>query len=324
MSSYHHYTYGTHARGIYFLNYFHILGVSFLIWDHIITLDTEYRFLWTRAKSTSAYWFFALRYGALMTNIPVVVFSFVALPNSFVSSLFIILAILTIFAVSVVMILRIYALYGRSARVLWWLVGIATGFTGITLWSVHQGQHGFPLTILSGCHLSIPKSASYYLAVSWECLFAFDSIIFGLTIFNAWVTRRHVGPHANMPIHRLLVRDGAMYFGAMALANLANIVTFLIGGPLLAGSLATFATCVSVTMMSRLMLNLHERTDYGVLTALHLSGVEEELVAHSANDENQTVASPTEIRMIVDSIPMLPLAHERSRHGLRRASESSV
>jgi hypothetical protein len=40
----------------------------------------ESQYLWKRAKSASAYWFFAIRYGALATNIPVVVFSLVTLP----------------------------------------------------------------------------------------------------------------------------------------------------------------------------------------------------------------------------------------------------
>ncbi|KAJ7835112.1 hypothetical protein B0H14DRAFT_3707261 [Mycena olivaceomarginata] len=135
-------------------------------------------------------------------------------------------------------------------------------------WSTMAGQKGIPIILFAGCHLSIVRSASYHLATSWVCLFAFDSIIFGLTIYNAYSTRRGVGSDARMPIHKLMVRDGAMYFAAMALANLANIITFLIGGPILPGSLATFAVCTSVTMMSRLMLNLHERTEYGVLTAL--------------------------------------------------------
>jgi hypothetical protein len=34
---------------------------------------------------------------------------------------------------SVVMIIRVYALYGRSARVLWWLIGIAACLTGLTV-----------------------------------------------------------------------------------------------------------------------------------------------------------------------------------------------
>jgi hypothetical protein len=43
---------------------------------------------------------------------------------------------------------------------------------------------------------------------------------------------------------------------------------------------SSFCVCfcsMSVTMMSRLMLNLHERTEYGVLSALNLSGVQEEI-----------------------------------------------
>lgn len=109
-------------------------------------------------------------------------------------------------------------------------------------WSVQQGQHGFPITVLSGCHLAIVQSAyacpplfcsaplilnsrsSYRtlavdlifseshafldLAAPWECLFVFDSIIFGLTLYNAYTTRRGLGRHAYMPIHKLLVRDG--------------------------------------------------------------------------------------------------------------------
>jgi len=174
------------------------------------------------------------------------------------------------------MILRIYSLYGRSARVLWWLIGIAICLITLTIWSLQQGQKGFPMTIFSGCHLGIFRSASYHLAAPWACLFAFDSIIFGLTLYKAYTTRRSLGRHANMPIHRLLVRDGALYFVATALANLSNIITFFIRGSLIPGSLADFATCMSVTMMSRLMLNLRERTEDGVSTnpELHLSEVQ--------------------------------------------------
>jgi hypothetical protein len=83
----------------YFQNYCHLFGVSCLVYDHAVTLgaltlivllqriliiyfleDRECSFVWTHTKTASAYWFFILRYGALMTNIPVIVFSFVTLP----------------------------------------------------------------------------------------------------------------------------------------------------------------------------------------------------------------------------------------------------
>ncbi|KAJ6503782.1 hypothetical protein C8R45DRAFT_1091556 [Mycena sanguinolenta] len=259
------------AQTIYFQNLWHLFPVCFLIYDQIITLDKEVDLIWQHPKRPSTYWFFALRYGALLTNIPVLVFSFVTLPShksvnqcsqyNLVHQVFM---LTTELAVSVVMIIRIYALYARSLRVLWGLIALGVCLMTVAVWSVLAGQNELPLTVLSGCHLSIVQSASIHLAIPWECLFVFDSIIFGLTVYNGYTTRRAVG-EMNMPIHSLMVRDGAMYFAAMALANLANIVTFLIGGPLLPGSLATFATCMSVTLMTRLMLNINERSEHDVM-----------------------------------------------------------
>ncbi|KAJ7362466.1 hypothetical protein DFH08DRAFT_840934 [Mycena albidolilacea] len=264
---------------IYLQNYCHLFPVCFLIYDQIITLGKEIDLVWRRPRAPSAYWFLALRYGALMINLPIGVFSFVSLPspkvcfNSAVVHQVFMLA--TELAVSVVMIIRVYALYGRSARILWWLIGIAASLTGLTVWGVGVGQHGHPLTVLSGCHFYIVRSASYHLAIAWECLFAFDSIIFGLTVYNAYLTRRAVGPDQAMPIHRLMVRDGAIYFAAMAFANLTNIATFFINGRLLPGSLATFATCMSVAMVTHLLLDLYE-CQYGAMVP-NLSEVQGEL-----------------------------------------------
>ncbi|KAJ7328045.1 hypothetical protein DFH08DRAFT_967803 [Mycena albidolilacea] len=309
----------------YFQNYCHLFGVSCLVYDHAVTLgaltlivllqriliiyfleDRECSFVWTHTKTASAYWFFILRYGALMTNIPVIVFSFVTLPWPKVS-----LLDSDSFGLLIEGLLVMWSLHTR-AQVPWYRdfthanafsrhdpADICTVWTqcacavvfdrnsnmfhstyAVPQWSTMTGQKGIPIIVFAGCHLSIVRSASYHLATSWVCLFAFDSIIFGLTIYNAYSTRRGVGSDARMPIHKLMVRDGAMYFAAMALANLANIITFLIGGVLLQRSqfgLPVSFCSTSVTMMSRLMLNLHERTEYGVLTALIFSGVEDEI-----------------------------------------------
>ncbi|KAH9171083.1 hypothetical protein EDB89DRAFT_1193700 [Lactarius sanguifluus] len=56
----------------------------------------------------------------------------------------------------------------------------------------------------------------------------------------------------------VLLRDGALYFAVMALANLANIFTFYFSRPALKGFLSTPASCVSVTLCSRLVLHLYE------------------------------------------------------------------
>ncbi|KAJ7671771.1 hypothetical protein B0H17DRAFT_193542 [Mycena rosella] len=52
---------------------------------------------------------------------------------------------------------------------------------------------------------------------------------------------------------RIIVRDGAMYFGIICLSNLANILMYYFGD-----QLSAFAVSLSVTMICRLMLNLHD------------------------------------------------------------------
>ncbi|KAF8128793.1 hypothetical protein K438DRAFT_2139650 [Mycena galopus ATCC 62051] len=99
--------------------------------------NKEIGFIWTRPKTPSAYWFFTLRYGALLANIAVVVFSFVTLPSH--KSCFDytlmhqVLMLITELVVSAVMIIRIYALYGCSARVLWSLLGIGICLMALTV-----------------------------------------------------------------------------------------------------------------------------------------------------------------------------------------------
>ncbi|KAJ6613161.1 hypothetical protein B0H10DRAFT_2222475 [Mycena sp. CBHHK59/15] len=251
------------ARAVILKDYFHLFGISVMYWDHLITLDTEIGLLWKRTKSASAYWFFVIRYGAFVTNIPVTVFSFHTLKPKVV--------------VCTVMILRIWALYDRSVRILLFLFGTGACIIALILWSV-QGQHSESADSIPGCHVSISRSTAHHFAGTWEALFFFDALIFALTLCKTW--RR--GRDAHMPLHMLILRDGAMYFAGMALANLCNIITFYVrtppssalpsnqttnnpqmAGPILRGSLSTFASCVSVTMMARLMLNLHAEAEAG-------------------------------------------------------------
>ncbi|KAJ7041521.1 hypothetical protein C8F04DRAFT_1252851 [Mycena alexandri] len=117
--------------------------------------------------------------------------------------------------------------------------------------------------------LVITQPIASKFAASWEGLFIFNTVIFVMTVYNTYTTRRQMAllnanndgeqDHSPPPndLHHLMMRDGAMYFGIMALANLANIATYYFSGPVVPGSLAIFANCISITMISRMMLNLH-------------------------------------------------------------------
>ncbi|KAJ7787648.1 hypothetical protein B0H14DRAFT_2629127 [Mycena olivaceomarginata] len=214
-----------------------------------------------RTKTPSSYWFLALRYGALMTNLPVVVFSFVGLPSHKCAC--------------VVVVDRNRDMSDGSCCV---------GRGGRPAWTFHHRILG-----MSFVHRSI-RSWSSDLAIAWECLFAFDSIIFSLTVYNGYLTRRAVGRGQAMPIHRLMVRDEI----APQTVNYDSAARWLsrilrISSPfssteyatpkfahnhetdwpqrLLPGSLATFATwysnCMSVAMATHLLLDLYECIEYG-------------------------------------------------------------
>ncbi|KAJ6484496.1 hypothetical protein C8R47DRAFT_1321556 [Mycena vitilis] len=232
------------------LNSLHLLGISILYYDHLINIDSEIQYIWMRNKSSSSFWFFLVRYIGFVGNLPVIIL------------------VITQLLVSVVAILRTYALYSRNKRLLWCLLILGACLIALSSWTVY-GQHAIPVTVFPGCHLGVTEGTGHHLSASWFCLFLFDLIIFVLTVSKTYSTRRLLGGGDELPLHMLMVRDGAMYFAAMAFANLANIITYYSTGPLIRGSLSTFANCVSVSMMSRLMLNLHAKANAGVFSQLN-------------------------------------------------------
>ncbi|KAJ7053389.1 hypothetical protein C8F01DRAFT_1330208 [Mycena amicta] len=277
------------TRAIIIQNYCHLFGLVILLWDVLITLDIEVQYLWRCPKSPGAILFYLVRYGSLLSNLPVVFFSFINLSPKLL--------------ISGIMIQRMAALYGGSKRVLYSLLAIAAVLLGTTIVRLPQHILAHMLIVqffalkqtsiklmshLPGCHAGMSRRSAYHLAGAWLCLFLFDTIIFGLTITNAYLTlKQRLGPtdsesnegsmptpvtqekrrkkktkhpreKIHMPIHALFFRDGAMYFAAMAMANLANILTFVIPGEYIPGTL----TIISVTMVSRLVMNVHQKAAF--------------------------------------------------------------
>jgi len=253
---------------------FYLLAITFLYYDHFLTFSDEVSYIWRRPKSASSYWFFANRYLAFTGNIFIAVFGFRTMSVSSCETYGLcrqLFLVVNVVLVGVLLTIRIFALYGRDWRILWFMLGTASVLLGISIWSLF-GQHSYPAKNVSGCHIGISKETAVRLAVAWECLFVYDSLLFILTVRKTFTARhRHElgGLATSVPILSLILRDGAIYFAVMAFANFCNIVTFYIAGPLFKGGLSTFAACISSTMMSRLMLNLHEIADIGILSVDH-------------------------------------------------------
>ncbi|KAJ7205274.1 hypothetical protein GGX14DRAFT_458879, partial [Mycena pura] len=106
------------------------------------------------------------------------------------------------------------------------------------------------------------------LAGGWEAIIACDVLVFLLTLWKAYTQRRSNSAlmFTSTSLVERMWRDGVMYCRLIVLVNTANLFTFYFGDTLLSGFLSWFATSLSMTLLSRLTLNLHEAGMIGIDT----------------------------------------------------------
>ncbi|KAJ7628746.1 hypothetical protein FB45DRAFT_919155 [Roridomyces roridus] len=252
------------------LLYLYLCAIVVLYYDHALSLPAEITYIWRRPKTRSALWFLLNRYLTFFATIPVTALNFVQFNHQSCGQYALfrqILLVVQVIVVDLILSLRVYALYGLQRKIIY-ILAVATAIgLGITGWSISHQDNTRDLEDYSvrGCFLPLSSDSGIHIAAIWEALLAYDLLIFVLILARPiQLGRRHNNEASSNPIIRLVTRDGAMYFVVMALANLANIITFYVGGPFFKGSLSTLATSVSVTLTSRLMLNLHALADRGL------------------------------------------------------------
>ncbi|THU94450.1 hypothetical protein K435DRAFT_668402, partial [Dendrothele bispora CBS 962.96] len=234
-----------------------------LYYDHILTFPMEVEYLWKSFHGPSKYMFLLNRYFSTTGNTIVTISLFSSfLASGPVSSCGVfhlfreILLFLTQVIVCILLTLRIYALYGRKKRVLIYMLSF--GFLLGALAFFHLfGQNSSSSLTSFGCHTQLQFITYVILRLptfAWEALFIYDSMLLIMMVRKGLKARQSLG---RIPLLELVLRDGALYYAVMALANLGNILTFYLAGPYMRGGLSTFSSATSVTMMSRLTLNLH-------------------------------------------------------------------
>ncbi|KAK7053222.1 hypothetical protein VNI00_003841 [Paramarasmius palmivorus] len=173
-----------------------------------------------------------------------------------------------------ILAIRIYALYDADRRIVWLsgaMVVVAAGLSGYALSAQDKLEVSYPLQF--GCSTGVLHQKSLRIAGLWIILFVYDAILFTLTAsrtYRVWRENRcgnfYLGVVDRPSLLSLFFKDGVMYFVVMAVATLANILTFYLGGPFLRGGLSSFASCTSATMLCRIMLNLYETASAGLNT----------------------------------------------------------
>jgi hypothetical protein len=92
--------------------------------------------------------------------------------------------------------------------------------------------------------MALSDKTGIHIAVAWEALFVYDSLVLVLTLLKTYNARhRHnFTSTGRTNIVSLVLRDGAIYYAVMATANLANLLTFYLADALLKGCLSSFAS----------------------------------------------------------------------------------
>ncbi|KAG1765402.1 hypothetical protein EDD22DRAFT_404341 [Suillus occidentalis] len=266
---------------------------TILIYDHLATLTEEISSVWCRPKALSAMLFLLNRYVALLGNVygligdtlPAsveVLYSIIQLTWQAHDSFYTqscptyilsrqVLVYLQGCIVCLILTLRTYALYGRSKWLLSSLVIIILTFM-VGAAAETFGPYSSTVTNLpeGDCYQTYTAETTIRLAVAWEALSVYEFLIFVLTVSRIFQIRRLLRlslTSSRRNIVAVMFQDGAMYFGAMTLFNIPNILTYYRGSGITRGSLSTFTSCMSVILISRLMLNLHKSIDAGILSA---------------------------------------------------------
>ncbi|KAL1716162.1 hypothetical protein EV715DRAFT_293484 [Schizophyllum commune] len=156
---------------------------------------------------------------------------------------------------------RVYAIFGKSKRVLYGLLFYAAIGSAVILWAISTQKYNMSpsdevLHSVTGlrCPVTVSGMNSIRLSAIWITVMVYDFIVFAMTAYKTFGALRE--PH--MPIMQLLLRDGAIYFGSMFALNFANVLTYYVLDPYLQGFLVPVVSCVSVAILSRMMLHLQE------------------------------------------------------------------
>jgi hypothetical protein len=163
--------------------------------------------------------------------------------------------------VGLMMLVRIYALYNRELRI---VAGVATLLLveiGMYAWLMTTGvpvQHvaSTSCTMIFGESNKIASSASAWLPL------LYDTVVLVLTLKRTIPSARRNSRDSTMHLTNRLLEDGLIYYSAIFAVTLVLTVMIVAAPPGLKNITAQLELLITVTMMSRITLNLMKSHDH--------------------------------------------------------------
>ncbi|KAG1814423.1 uncharacterized protein BJ212DRAFT_1363681 [Suillus subaureus] len=300
--------------------YIGFVGFTILVWDHLVTSGDEIEFIWKGHKGILVYLFLLNRY---LTPLGFIV-NLVAynLPSwSYKSCQHFVryegaMTAIGIEIVGLMMLLRVIAMYRHQRAAVVLAVLLLLAWIVVTAWLLTYGGPVIHTDNIHSCTM-VFNSGSIASASAWLPLL-YDTYVFGLTFNRTFsLIRNKEASH----VIRTLFADGLLYYSVICAVNLVLTIMIIRAHQGVKNIAAQLGLLLTVTMMSRITLNLKKEAYYGH-SRLHLQA--ENIIMSTRNHAISTPSGGVVAlnRLRSHSVPSTAPVGSRSR--ARSGSTSSL
>ncbi|KAF8509969.1 hypothetical protein JB92DRAFT_3097556 [Gautieria morchelliformis] len=288
--------YATEFHELVKTNYIGIAGLAILLYDHLITFDDEIKYIWRGSKKPGddltchmgnttntrfpVIWLFLINRYLTPLGFAVNINAYTSsawsdegpyihmihqLNNGFFSCRhFVVYEGIMVFAgvaiASLMMAFRVVAVYQGNRHVLALISFLFLAMVGIHIWLltttgpvIHPGIHGCSMLFGQGSH----RIGGWVSATAWSPLVYDTAVVILIVLRTQYIVRSKVAGR----VVTTLIRDGLLYFSVIVAVNIVLAVMIVRAPDGLKNSSAQFQLLMTVTMMSRITLNLRANTD---------------------------------------------------------------
>lgn len=231
---------------------------AILIWDHIITFGDEVELIWKGKKSIFTYLFFLNRYLTPLGFIinlyaylspvwtPETCQHFVRYEGS--------MTVIGIEVTAIMMMLRVKAIYNGQIYVMTGVIAVFIATTAVNAWLLTMGQAVYhEASDIHACTMIFDPNLGWVASASAWLPLLYDTIVLGLTFFRTYYPVRHnIGSH----LFKRLLADGIIYYSVIFSVTLVLTIMIIVADPGLKNIMAQHELLLTVTMMSRISINL--------------------------------------------------------------------
>jgi len=240
-------------------NYFGVASFVILLYDHFITFDDEVKFIWLGHKKFVSYLFLLNRYltplgFAININAytypkwtPEICAHFVRYEGS--------MTVIGLSVSSLIMAARVIAMYYGNRPVLAFITILWCILVGVNAWLLTWGIPVVHPQGIRGCSMIYsPVIGGWAAAAAWLPLLYDTSVVALLMYRTRSISRGKVAGQSR--IVTTLIKDGLMYYSVILAANVTLVSMIIKSDPGIKNICAQFQLLITVTMISRITLNL--------------------------------------------------------------------